>query len=134
MSYPPQQTVKEAMQNYFRENDLGEDGGLNKTWAKIKIGPVYLPLLNIPARRKALVLHDIHHIVTGYKGDWRGEVSISAWEVSSGCGKLWAALLIDLWAFAIGLCIYPESVFHAFLRGRRTKNLYTNNILQHEAL
>jgi len=134
MSYPTQQLVKEAMADYFKENDLGEDGGLNKMWAKIKVGPIYLPLLNIPARRKALVFHDIHHIVTGYTGDWKGEVSISAWEISTGCGKYWAALLIDSWAIAIGVFIYPKSVYKAFLRGRRTKNLYNNDIPHKEAL
>src|SRR5690348_13588744 len=108
--YPPEQVVKEAMETYFREHNLGEDGGLNKMWAKIKVGPIYIPLLNIPARRKALVFHDIHHIVTGYAGDWRGEVSISSWEISTGCGKYWVAWVLDLGAIAIGLFIYPKSV------------------------
>jgi hypothetical protein len=101
-------------------------------WGKIKVGPIYIPILNIPARKKALVFHDIHHIVTGYSGDWEGEVSISAWEISSGCGKYWAAWGLDLGAMAIGIFIYPKSVFKAFLRGRRTKNLYHNTI-SHEA-
>jgi hypothetical protein len=123
-----QQTVKEAMQLYFKEHDLGEDGGLNKTWAKIKVGRLYIPLLNIPARRKALVFHDAHHIVTGYSGDWRGEVSISAWEIASGCGSFWVAWVIDFWAIAVGLFIYPKDIYNAFIRGRRIKNLYTNTI------
>jgi hypothetical protein len=130
--YPAGQTVKEALHNFFAANNLGEDGGLNKMWAKIKVGPVYIPILNPPARRKALVFHDIHHIVTGYKGDWKGEVSISAWELSSGCGKLIAAWVLDLMALAIGLVLYPSAVYHAFIRGQRTRNLYKNNIT-HEA-
>lgn len=132
--YLPGQTVKEAIQAYFKEHDLGEDGGLNKMWAKIKVGPIYLPLLNIPARRKALVFHDIHHIVTGYSGKWEGEVSISSWEISTGCGKYWVAWLLDLNGMAIGLFMYPKSVFTAFIRGRRTKNLYKNTISQQDAL
>jgi hypothetical protein len=131
-SYPPEQVIKVAMQTYFKTHDLGEDGGLNKTWGKIKVGRIYIPILNITARRKALVFHDIHHIVTGYAGDWKGEVSISAWEISSGCGKYWAAWGLDLGGMAVGLFIYTKSVFKAFIRGRRTKNLYRNTI-SHEA-
>lgn len=132
--YPAQQIVKEAMQNYFKAHNLGEDGGLNKTWAKIKVGKIYLPLLNIPARRKALVFHDIHHIVTGFAGDWKGEVSISAWEISSGCGKYWVAWVLDFSGMAIGLLLYPTAVFNAFILGRRTKNLYSNTIPHETAL
>lgn len=133
-TYPAQQVVRDAMQTYFKTHNLGEEGGLNKMWGKIKVGPIYLPILNIPARRKALVFHDIHHIVTGYSGEWEGEVSISAWEISTGCGKYWAAWILDLWGMAIGLFIYPKSVYKAFLRGRKTKNLYRNNISHNEAL
>lgn len=132
--YPARQVIKDAMETYFKTHNLGEDGGLNKMWGKIKVGPIYLPILNIPARRKALVFHDIHHIVTGYSGEWEGEVSISAWEISTGCGKYWAAWILDLWGMAIGLLIYPKSVYRAFLRGRRTKNLYRNTISHQEAL
>jgi hypothetical protein len=128
MSYTNEQLVSEAVETFFRENNLGVDGGLNKNWAKIKIGKIYLPLYNPPARRKALVFHDIHHAATGYKGDWEGEVSISAWELASGCGNYIAAWGLDLWAVAIGLFIYPQSVFRAFIRGKNTKNLYHNNI------
>jgi hypothetical protein len=133
-NYPPDQVVKEAMESYFKANNLGEDGGLNKMWAKIKVGKIYLPLLNIPARKKVLVLHDIHHIATGYAGDWKGEVSISAWEISTGCGKYWVAWVLDLWAMAIGLFIYPKDTFKAFIRGRRTRNLYKNTISKETAL
>jgi hypothetical protein len=131
---PPNQTVKEVMQAFFKKYNLGEDGGINKTWAKIKVGPIYLPLLNIPARRKVLVFHDIHHIVTGYTGDWRGETSISAWEIASGCGKYWVAWVLDIGAIAIGLFIYPKSVYRAFIRGLRTKNLYHDKISRETAL
>jgi hypothetical protein len=126
--------VKQALVNYFRANDLGEDGGLNKAWARLKIGNFYIPFPNTASRKKALVLHDIHHLVTGYNTDWKGEVSISAWEISSGCGKYYAAWVLDLGGLAIGLFLYPVSVFKAFIRGRRTRNLYDNHIPKEQAL
>ena len=133
-NYPPQQVVKQAMEAYFKARNLGEDGGLNKMWGKVKVGKIYLPILNIPARRKVLVFHDIHHIATGYSGEWKGEVSIGAWEISTGCGKYWVAWILDLLAMAIGLFIYPKATFNGFILGRRTKNLYHQNITQNTAL
>jgi hypothetical protein len=126
--------IKEALVNYFRANDLGEDGGLNKSWARLKIGSIYIPFRNTASRKKALILHDIHHLVTGYKTDWKGEVSISSWEISSGCGKYYAAWVLDLGGLAIGLFLYPVSVFKSFIRGRRTRNLYDDHILKEQAL
>lgn len=126
--------VRGALANYFREYNLGVDGGFSKRWAKIRIGTFYIPIPNTRARRKALVLHDIHHIVTGYSGDWKGEASIGAWEIASGCGKYYAAWLLNLWAFAIGLVLFPKPVFVAFVRGKRTGNLYQDNMTQEQAL
>jgi hypothetical protein len=40
-------------------------------------------LPNSDARRKAVVLHDLHHVATGYKTDWTGEAEISAREIAS---------------------------------------------------
>jgi ubiquinone biosynthesis protein Coq4 len=30
-------------------------------------------------------LHDLHHLVTGYPTDWKGELEISAWEIAGSC-------------------------------------------------
>jgi hypothetical protein len=127
-------TVQQALTAYFKAYDLGDEGGLNRRWGKIRVWKFYVPIPNTAARRKALVFHDIHHIVTGYGGNWKGEVSISAWEIASGCGKYYAAWILDLWGMGIGLVIYPKNVYRAFVRGLRTKNLYINTIPQDEAL
>ncbi len=123
-TYSPELTVKQALSMFFEKHNLGEDGGMSKSWAHLKVGNFYIPFPNTEARKKALIYHDIHHLVTGYNGNWKGEVAISAWEVSSGCGKYSAAWALDLAGFALGLFIYPERVFKAFIRGRRTQNLY----------
>ena len=69
--------------------------------------------------------HDLHHILTGYRPDWRGETFLAAWELASGHGRYWTARLICLWAFALGLMVHPRQMFHAFREGRKNHSLYT---------
>lgn len=124
--------VSEALEAWFRKYDLGPDGGLNQSWGRIKVGKIGIPIPNTNSRKKALVFHDIHHVATGYTGDWPGEVSISAWEISSGCGSFGVAWLLNFGGFMIGLFLFPKLVFRAFIRGRRTQNLY-HGLLSKEA-
>lgn len=119
-----QQTVGQALEAYFETYGLGKDGGLDKKWAKIKVGKFYIPLPNTAERKRALVFHDIHHLVTGYTAEWKGETSIGAWEVGSGCNDYYAAWALNLGLMALGIWIYPKEVFRAFIRGRRSRNLY----------
>jgi len=119
-----QQNIGEELEAYFEKYGLGKDGGLNEDWAKIKVGSFYIPMPNPPSRKRALVFHDIHHLVTGYSGEWQGEAAIGAWEVGSGCNDYYAAWVLDLGLMALGIWIYPKTVFNAFVRGLRSRNLY----------
>jgi hypothetical protein len=133
-AYKENQIIKAALEEYFENHHLGKDGGLDKKWGKIKVGPFFFPIPNTKSRKKALIFHDMHHIVTGYDGNWEGEVSISAWEIASGCGKYYAAWILDLWAMTIGLFLFPKHVFKSFIRGRRSQNLYHNTFSREEAM
>jgi hypothetical protein len=85
--------------------------------------PVYFP--NTKARVAAARLHDLHHIAAEYETDWPGEIEISGWEIGSGCGRYYAAWILDLGGWAVGLLLAPLRLFRAFVRGRRaTTNLY----------
>ena len=132
--YESTQTVNQSLELYFVKENLGKDGGLNEAWGRIKIWKFHIPIPNTNARKKALVFHDIHHIVTGYDGDWRGEVSIGAWEIASGCGEYYVAWYLNLGAMGVGLFIYPRSVFQAFIRGKRTENLYHHTIPKEQVM
>ena len=57
-------TVREARAQYFAANGFDETSYREK-WAKIKLGPVPVLLPNTKARQAAL-LHDLHHVATGY--------------------------------------------------------------------
>ncbi len=134
IAYPLSLTLREALDSFFKQYNLGEEGGLNSNWAYLDMKWFRIPFPNTSSRKKALIYHDIHHIVTGYSSDWKGEAEISAWEISTGCGSYSAAWILDLFGLAMGLCFYPVRTFRAFIRGRRTKNLYRNSLSKEQLL
>jgi len=116
--------VREALQLYFSQYHF-KNGGYDLKWFKIKLGFIYIPLPNIKARVDAVKIHDIHHLITEYRADWRGEVEIAALEIATGCKKYSVAWLLNFGSFFIGLLIYPRYLLAAFLRGRKcATNLY----------
>ena len=124
MSYPDTLELRAARADYFRRSGLGEDGGYSARWVRFRIGPIRLPFPNTRARVRALPLHDLHHLATGYDTSWTGEAEIAAWELAGGCGRYWAAWLLNLMAFPIGLVIAPGRTWRAFRRGRSARTLY----------
>jgi hypothetical protein len=121
---PESLTLREARAQWFAENGFDADGGYTKRWFRIESRPIPIYLPNIKARVDAVRLHDIHHIVTGYGTDWRGEAEIGAWEIASGCGRYWAAWVLNFGALAFGLIAAPRRTWRAFVRGRHSRNLY----------
>ena len=126
-AYNPSITLRQALDIFFAKHNLGEEGGLNSNWAYLDFKWFRIPFPNPESRKKALIFHDIHHIVTGYESDWQGEAEIAAWEVSTGCGEYGAAWFLDTGGIAMGVIFFPRKTFRAFIRGRRTKNLYLSN-------
>lgn len=128
-------TPREILSKFYSENHLDPDGGNSSPSVKIEVTKhfhFYFP--NFDARRKAVLRHDIHHLLTGYTTSLAEESAISAWEIASGCKKYWAAFLIDTSGMMIGLPIHLWGVLKAFSRGRRTKNLYHDLISPEAAL
>src|SRR5215470_19546289 len=121
-TYDDAETMGDARRRYFADN--GFDGSYDERWVKLKAGPITLMFPNAPGRVRAVKLHDLHHIATGYQTTWTGEAEISAWEIASGCAHFAWAWYLNLSAFAIGIAIAPRAVFRAFVRGRHTRNLY----------
>lgn len=123
MRYPDHLTCADARRLYFAANNLSEEG-YTERWVRIKIGPLPLIVPNSRARVRALRLHDLHHIATGYGTDLRGEAEQSAWELGAGCGRHWFAWAINLGGVALGAVLAPRRTWRAFRRGRRSNTLY----------
>ena len=117
-------SVRHARARFFSSSGFSADGGYEDDWAEAEFGPVRYRVPNTPARVAALRRHDLHHVATGYAADWRGEAEISGWELASGAGVYPYAWLIALWGLFTGLIHHTGPTIRAFLRGRRSENLY----------
>ena len=125
MIYDPQMTLRAARALLFEKSGFGVDGGYEERWIKVKVWriPIWLP--NTKGRREAVRLHDLHHILTEYPTTWRGEAEISAWEIGAGgLHRYYAGWVLDLMNLAQGLIINRRGTYCAFMRGRRSANLY----------
>lgn len=92
---------------------------------KLKVrGVVVFAFPNTQARLRAVRVHDIHHVLTGYDTTWTGEAEIAVWELASGCGRYYAAWVLNLAAAVVGLVLCPGRMFAAARRGRASDNLY----------
>lgn len=121
----PSLRLGEGRRRYFDAWGFG-DGGYDDRWVVLsKLGSV--PLLVFPntkARVRSVRLHDLHHVLTGYRADWTGEAEIAAWELAAGCADHGAAWALNLLALAYGVVIAPRRVLAAWARGRRSSSLY----------
>jgi hypothetical protein len=121
------QTVRELLPAFYQQYNLDNDGGQKSAYVRIELAKnfaLYFP--NFNARRKAVLKHDAHHIVTGYTSTFSGETEIGAWEIASGCRQYWVAFALDLHAMMAGLLFNPVGVYKAFIKGRHTRNLYSD--------
>lgn len=117
-------TLQEARQSYFEANGFPPDGGYDAKWVKLQAGAVVFGIPNTAARVRAVRFHDLHHLITGYDTDWKGEFELSAWEVAGSCRGYVGAWILDIGGLAAGLVTVPRAVFHAFVRGRHSRNFY----------
>jgi hypothetical protein len=118
-------SVREALAKHLAESGLPPDAGDSDPFAVVRIFYLPYPIPNMRARKRAVRIHDLNHLVSGYKTDRVGELEISAWELASGgCQDYAAAWVLDLAGLLGGLMVAPRRTAGAFLAGRRQQNLY----------
>lgn len=125
--YDPNATMLAARTQYFAANQFGDDGGYGAAWVDFKLGPIPMPFPNTKERVRAVAFHDLHHILTGYDTNFLGEIEISGWELGAGCKDYVAAWALNLGGVAVWP-IAPRRIFSAFVRGRRSRSLYGQNL------
>lgn len=125
--------VEHALNDFYTRHGYGEEGGINKKWDMIKFGPIALPLPNLESRRKNIYLHDINHLITGYNTTWKGESSVTSWEIATGgWGTLYFPWLLTLWGMAVGVMLYPRYSYKAFQAGLKMKSAFTSDLSKQE--
>lgn len=118
--YPDAMSLREARSRYFAHNGFGEETYV-EPFVRIPIGPVAIYLPNLPSRKRAVKVHDLNHLVSGYGTDWQGEFEESAFELGTGMGGYWFAWFINMGGLGAGLVRSRERTLRAFARGRRAR-------------
>ena len=118
-------SVREALAEHLAASGLPPDAGDSDPFAVVRIFYLPYPIPNTRARKRAVRIHDLNHLVSGYQTDRIGELEISAWELASGgCRDYGAAWVLDLAGLLGGLVVAPRRTVRAFWAGRSQQNLY----------
>ena len=88
------------------------------------LGPLVLRLPNFSWRRRAILAHDLHHLMTGYPMTMRGEFAMAAWELGAGRYRHWGASAMCLPLIVIGFFWSPRRIVRAYRDGRAAMSLY----------
>jgi hypothetical protein len=117
-----EEKVKAGRDRYLAQNDLDISSYTAKKF------PVYFfkwPIwLSNPG---FLPVHDLHHVVTGYRTGLVGEAEISAYELRGGCGSFMIFILC-IGAIFFGLFVAPKRIWKAWRNSRGAHNLYHTHI------
>jgi hypothetical protein len=119
---PPTMTVRDALGAYLGENGFDTLGYTAPTYEVEAFGRRYT-LTNTPDRMKAIPLHDLHHVATGYGTDLVGEGEIGAWELRAGC-RTPIVYVLNLVAALLGLVLAPRRMARAWRAARGAVSLY----------
>ena len=115
--------VKEKLIEFYTNNNLAKDGGVNQNWNKFKIGPFSVLFPNLG--KEGYLLHDVNHLLCGYGIDWLGEFEIAAWEIGSGGRKGFGlSWFYPIVGFLFGLITNPKRTIKAFKKGLKQKNAH----------
>lgn len=121
-------TLKQGLEAFFAKTGYSSDS-YNDPWVALNVGPIQVWMPNTAARAALVPVHDAHHVLTGYATDVAGEGEAAAWEVASGCGSSGTAWFLNLLAMAPSVFRTPGRTLRAFVRGRRSRNLYGQHAL-----
>lgn len=85
--FPSSWTVRRARDAYLEENGFTVASYAAK-WTDASIFGIPVKVPNTRRHAWAIMLHDLHHVATGYGTDMRGEGEISLWETRRGLRSL----------------------------------------------
>jgi len=120
--------VREGRDAYLSENGFTL-AAYDEPWTKASFAGVDFAVPNTKKHRWAIMLHDLHHVATGYGTDIAGEGEISAWELRGGLRglDLYVSAIVMSGALA-GLLLHPVRTLRAFKAGKRARPLWTKGV------
>lgn len=124
--YPDTTCLKKARDLFLAANCLSVDEYTAPTFAFGVFGG-RLKFPNTKSRKRAVPLHDLHHVLTGYKSDWMGEAEIGAWELRAGCNSF-ITYFLNGGGVLVGLFLAPRRVWRAFRSAKGQHTLYLDSL------
>jgi hypothetical protein len=126
---PASTSVREGRDAYLDENGFTV-AAYDEPRTEVTFLGLDFAVPNTAAHRRAIMLHDLHHVATGYGTDLAGEGEISAWELRAGQRGL------DLYVRAIiatgallGLIVAPRRMLRAWRAARGARALWTQSAM-----
>src|SRR5512134_1498047 len=112
-------TVREGRDAYLRANGFSVEAYAAR-WTPARILGIGFRVPNTARHRWAIMLHDLHHVATGYATDLTGEAEVSAWECRAGLAPLglYTGALVASLAL-LGLVVAPRRTIRAWRASRR---------------
>lgn len=117
--------VREALDGYLRENGFTWEG-YDAKWTDASFFGVRFRVPNTRRHRWSIMLHDLHHVATGYGTDLVGEGEISLWELRRGLRGLdpYVASIVAAGAL-MGVALAPTRALAAWrVSGRAQASLF----------
>jgi hypothetical protein len=134
---PSSWTVRRALAAYLAENGFTVEA-YDEKWTDASAFGIPLKVPNTPRHRWAIMLHDLHHVATGYGTDVIGEGEISVWESRRGLRSLglYVASIVAVGSFG-GVMLAPRRALAAFRAsgsGRSSLFASGDTVADYEAL
>jgi hypothetical protein len=85
--FPSSWTVRRARDAYLEENGFTV-AAYFEPWTDATVFGIPIKVPNTLRHRWAIMLHDLHHVATGYGTDMIGEGEVSVWETRRGLRSL----------------------------------------------
>lgn len=133
-SFPGAWRVVRGRDAYLAENGFTVEEYASK-WTKASFFAIDFAVPNTPKHRWAIMLHDLHHVATGFGTDLAGEAEISAWEVRGGLRGLGLYVgTIVVSGVLMGMMVAPRRTLRAWKLARSARSLWTQDAKYEELL
>lgn len=133
--FPSSWTVRRARDAYLAENGFTLEA-YDAAWTDGSFLGIKLKVPNTKRHRWAIMLHDLHHVVTGYGTDLVGEGEISAWELRGirALGLYVGSIVLS--GALLGFVCAPRRALVAFRAARTSRTLFAggDSEAEYEAL
>lgn len=124
---PASWSVRRGRDAYLAENGFTL-AAYDAAWTAASLFGIPIAVPNTRRHRWAIMMHDLHHVATGYGTDHVGEGEISAWELRRGLGRLGLYVGgIVVSGALLGLLCAPRRTVAAFRAGGSRPSLFAQD-------